>query len=518
MPGESRQIPPAVKRRLYEAHGLKMKYHLEQAARAYRAILADHPDLPAALAGLGHTIGMAGKPKQGIAMLRRALELDPDNPEVHLYLGELIFKAHDPETALTHLEKTIEAEPKNVGALMIAASCLERLNRLDEALDHAERAVRAKRTDPEAILMLATVESRLKRYDDARPRLEKLIARSSTPRTIHHRALTELGFLLDKCGEYDAAYEAFDRAGREIAETPEVKKINPDLVSMRIDAYRGRVSRELVSRFEGVEFDTPAPAFLVGFPRSGTTMTEQILAAHPGVVSSDERPLLNPMGRALVANMKNRIDVPAALERLDEKETARLRRVYWDAAAELFDADADGRLFVDKLPLNIIDLAMINTIFPDARVIVALRDPRDVCLSCFMQWFVPNPAMIRLLTLESSAAFYREVMSLYLELEDVLSIGLCRVRYEDTVTDLESQARGIIAHLGLDWHDDLLRFQEKAKQRAIRTPSYAAVTEKVHTRAVGRWHNYEAHFQPIRETLAPFVAAFGYEQDMIKRD
>jgi hypothetical protein len=129
-----------------------------------------------------------------------------------------------------------------------------------------------------------------------------------------------------------------------------------------------------------------------------------------------------------------------------------------------------------------------------------------------MQWFAPNPAMIQLLTLDSAARFYAAVMGLYLELREVVTLPLLEVRYEDTVSDLETQGRRIIDHLGLEWHHDLLSFQEKARQRAIRTPSYAAVTEKVHTRAVGRWRHYARRFDPLQDTLSPFVAEFGYTE------
>ncbi|USO00134.1 MAG: sulfotransferase [Phycisphaeraceae bacterium] len=510
MPRQGQPIPPAVARQLYEANALKMKYRLKDAAELYKTILAEHPRLAPALAGLGHTVGVMGKIKLGIDLLRESLSIDPDAPPAHLFIAELIFRDHDPETALTHLDRTLAAEPKNVDALVLAAGCLERLNRIPEARAFAERAVAAKRNDAEANLTLATLEARAKETDAARARLEKIIARSTTPPDIHHRALTEMGFLLDKAAEYDAAFDAFDRAGREIAQMPEVKRVNADLAFLRLNAYRGRLSGELLGRFRHEPFDTPAPAFLVGFPRSGTTMTEQILAAHPRIATSDEQPLLDPVGKQLMEGAADRLDVPARLAQLDLAKVAELRRTYWENVAKLCD-NPDGRLFVDKLPLNILDLGMINAIFPDARVIVALRDPRDVCLSCFMQWFAPNPAMVQFLSLPATARFYDAVMSLYLESRDLLTVRCLQIRYEDTVADLESQGRRLIDHLGLEWSDDLLRFQDKARERAIRTPSYAAVTEKVHTRAVGRWRNYASHFAPLHAILNPCVSAFGYE-------
>jgi hypothetical protein len=241
-------------------------------------------------------------------------------------------------------------------------------------------------------------------------------------------------------------------------------------------------------------------------------MTEQVLAAHPGVVTSDEHPLLDPVTRTLMEGAERRLDIPGRLASLDKPAVEELRRIYWRAVADSLGDDPAGRLLIDKLPLNIIDLPMLNAIFPDARVIVALRDPRDCCLSCFQQRFVPNPALIHTLTLEGTVRLYDAVMGLYLGFRDALTVPVLQIRYEDTVSDLETQARRLIEHLGLDWSDELLRFHEKARHRAIRTPSYQAVTSTVNTKAIGRWRNYERHFGPLLPTLAPFLDAFGYDR------
>ena len=463
---------------------------------------------------LGHLLGVHGRRDRGLAMLEKAIGLDPESSDLRCKAARLHLLGTEPDRALAHLEPVCEREPRRLEALVMAAQCCERMNRLDDALAYAERAVGVRRNDPEANLVLSQIETRLKRLDDARKRLEKLCTKRNLPGDLHHRALTALGFALDKLGEYDEAFEAFGRAAEEIASTPRFQRVDRQLAFDRLDAYRGRIDTGALRRFQGLAFDTPAPAFLVGFPRSGTTMTEQVIAAHPRTATSDEKSFIDKMGRALVGGQSDPFDVLGAIEKLDDAKVRELRAIYWQAVEDLVGhslADLEGRLFLDKLPLNIIDLPMINAVFPDARVIVALRDPRDVCLSAFMQWFEPNPAMVHLITLDSAARFYEAVMGLYLESRGALSVPVLEVRYEDTVRDLETQARRIIEHIGLEWHDDLLRFHEKAAERAIRTPSYAAVTEKVHTRAVERWRNYASAFENLHPHLARFVAAFGYQ-------
>jgi tetratricopeptide (TPR) repeat protein len=512
-PHPAQKLPPATLKKLGEARSAIARHDLQAALKLYKALLAQHPESPVVMGELGHLLGTSGRAAQGLPMLERALGLDPESSDLRCKIGRVHLLNVEPDRALVHLEPVCAAEPRRLEALVMATQCCERLNKLDDALAYAERAVAVRRNDPEANLLLAQVETRLKRLDSARARLEKLCAKRTLPGDLHHRSLTALGFVLDKLGAYDEAYGAFDQAAEEIGRTPLFERVDGGLAHRRLDAYRGKMDAGAIGRFAGVAFDTPAPAFLVGFPRSGTTMTEQVIAAHPRTVTSDEKSFIDKMGRALVEGQADKLDVPRAIAGLDEARVGELRRVYWRAVEELVGhslSDLDGRLFLDKLPLNIIDLPMINAVFPDARVIVALRDPRDVCLSAFMQWFAPNPAMVHLLRLDSAARFYESVMSLYLEARASLSVPVLQVRYEDTVADLESQARRIIEHLGLDWHDDLLRFHEKAAERAIRTPSYAAVTEKVHTRAVARWRNYEARIRPLMPHLGPFIDEFGY--------
>lgn len=508
------RLPQASIKKISAARTAAGKGDYRSAINLYKELLSQHPDHPEIMAALGAALGITGRVNAGLKMLGRALEIDPDSADAHCKAARVRMLSVEPERALEHLEIVTQAEPRRLEALVMASQCCERLNQLDRAREFADRAVGVRRNDAEANLALAQVDAREKKYADARTRLEKIASKGTADRDVHHRALTELGFVLDKLGEYDAAYDAFDRAGAEIAETPRVEQMDMTLAYRRLDAYRGRVTRGLVDRFAGSPFETPAPAFLVGFPRSGTTMTEQVMAAHPAVVTSDEQSLVGPMGGALIEGAADRLDIPSRLEALDLGKVNHLRSLYWDEVQARLGhtlEDLNGKVFVDKLPLNIIDLPMLNTIFPDARVIVALRDPRDVCLSAFMQWFAPNPAMIQLLRLEPATRFYEAVMGLYLEFKPELSTPLLEVRYEDTVAELDTQARRIIDHLGLDWHDEILNFHEKAAERAIRTPSYAAVTEKVHTRAVARWKHYRSHFEPLLPRLSRAIEAFGYE-------
>ena len=171
----------------------------------------------------------------------------------------------------------------------------------------------------------------------------------------------------------------------------------------------------------------------------------------------------------------------------------------------------EGARLVDKMPLNTVDAGLIARLFPKAKVLLALRHPCDVVLSGFMQAFKPNPAMVQFETLKSSALFYAAVMDLWRQYEPVLPLSVHRVRYEDLIADFEGETRRMLAFLGVAWDDAVLAYAERAKGKAIATPSYHQVTQPIYTRSVGRWRNYHAAFADVLPILEPWLKAFGYQ-------
>ena len=323
--------------------------------------------------------------------------------------------------------------------------------------------------------------------------------------------------MLDKLGEYDAAFEAFEKAGMESAATREAMAIDRSVSFNLVDAYKAVATPELLSKWtrETVDDGLPRPFFLVGFPRSGTTLTEQIMAAHPDVVTADEKAILRAT-KSEMSTWFSEENVPGMLAQLDRDDIGRIRSTYWKHAESIMHMSLADKTFVDKLPLNIVDMPLINVVFPDARIIVALRDPRDVCLSCFMQRFGLNTAMINFLAWEQTAAYYAKVMDLWLHMRDIVTLDFIEVRYEDTVEEFENQARRLLDFLGVAWDDCVLDFHEKARKRFVSTPSFNAVSERIHRRAAGRWRNYKTQVQRISDTLTPFITAFGYGEIMVE--
>jgi len=272
---------------------------------------------------------------------------------------------------------------------------------------------------------------------------------------------------------------------------------HPDGV-MRITAF---VESETLTWPRSGAFETPPPVFLVGFPRSGTTLLEQVLSAHPSLVCIGEREHLALSAPEAAAD-------PRALVALTDSDIEAIRAEYWRRIRA--ETDVGKRTVLDKLPLNVIFLPLIKRVFPDAKIILALRDPRDVVLSCYQQRFGMNAAMVQFLDLGSAAAYYDKVMKLGLMCRERLDLSIYEVRYEDVVADLETVARNVSAFLELPFDPAMLSFREVALKRNINTPSGRQVVEPIYNRSISRWKRYENELAPVLPLLHAWAARLGY--------
>ena len=486
---------------------------LDSAAKLYEEALSINRNEHRALFGLAQIYARFDQTKKAVSLLEDVLRLRPDNFIYLTTIAEVYLADKQADRGLACAERAVKLKPDNHFALIMLATCLERFNRYEEALSYAKKAEEAATGDhPEVVLVCARMLRRNKRYDEAVTVLRAITQSSRMTPIIETGIYHELGLCLDKLGHYDEAFRSFETYSRIMSETPLAKRIGRDIAFNEIKQFREFTDHFHPPSWSADDFadqEEKAPAFLVGFPRSGTTMTEQIFAAHPGIITGDERPFLmatgEQAGKVLGAHPMS------ALDRFDIELVRTLRNYYWDQVRKNTDCDPRTTIFLDKLPLNIIHLVLINMIFPESKIIVALRDPRDVCLSCFMQNFTPNPSMIHFLSLEGSAKLYASVMDYYVFLRDTVSLAMIETRYEDTVSGLEKQAKKLLAHVGVEWDPAVLAFHEKAKERFISTPSFEAVTQPVHRGAIGRWKNYQAYFGPALPHLERFIEEFGYE-------
>ncbi len=457
----------------------------------------------------------AGRTTDAIDAYARTARADPRNADVHIRLAMLHASRGDDAAALDAWTRAAWLDRKNVYARLGLANLHERHDDLDRAASELDAALAIDPHNPYARILRARLATRTGRPDDARAELDTLLAERH-PDDVRYRAAYQLARVLERLGLHDDAFAAAQSANAAHARTAEVRAVDPrpwlhkvaQAKTLPAGLFRRAAAR---APLDHAPPSRRPPVFLVGFPRSGTTLTEQILFAHPDVAVTNEADLLSPLAATLFDGLDQRRPMAELLEGLPDDRIAAARAAYRAAAAPHLARTPGATLLVDKHPMNIVSLGIINIAFPEARIIHALRDPRDACVSCLFQSFVPNPANVHFLSIDGTVALYRTVMDLFLHQRGILTLDVLESRYERLVAEPEPGARRLLEFLDLPWDPAVLRFHERSHRRPVGTPSYEAVRTPVHTRAVARWTRYRAHIRPMLDALAPYADAFGYD-------
>lgn len=434
-------------------------------------------------------------------------------PTILVESGNLLLQLGLYEDAAACFTAVPAAGSEGTDALLGLAAVHERCNRMTEAEAIAQELDRRRLAlNPHQLDLLLELEAQLAgRNNDqalARERLESLLQRPIPDAMTRGDLWLKLGRSCDALGDVEAAMEAFTAGHAErFAQVTSTHAALPhgDGLLAVLDAPVPNLDRAPIVADAA---DPADPVFLVGFPRSGTTLLEQLLDAHSGLASFDEQPFL----QRLVSRINERPPgYPESLVALSGADAHALRRGYFADVARVLPALGTRRA-VDKNPLNLVRLPLVATLFPRSPVLLALRHPCDVVLSCYMQNFRSPAFSITFETLASTARMYARVMAHFHAYADRLPLPLHIVRYEDLVADVRGVGQALFAFLGLPWSDDLESFTERARRKgAISTPSYAQVVQPVNQRAVGRWQRYRPWFEgePLA-TLQPWIERLGY--------
>jgi len=396
--------------------------------------------------------------------------------------------------------------------LLALAEFEEGHSRMEPALALVEQALDAQPADPESLLARA----RLHRLGDELEKGEGVL-RALLPRAVGEtsiKAWYELGTNLDRQGSYDAAMKAFLQAKALLG--PSTMPYLAELEALRADVHRSEetVTADALQRWRaaGEELGSRRFALLCGHPRSGTTMLEHVLDAHPDIVATDETSFL--LGEAYPRLRRGFLDDAKLVDVLEVASIISLQeaRAEYFRLAESFVGESIGdRLLIDKNPALDVHIPIVARLFPEASFLVAIRDPRDVCLSCFMLPLPPGRLSALYLSLEETAAQYVFVMGFSRAIRSRLRNPQMEARYEDMVADLGSASRRMLEFLGVKWDPAVLRFNEHAKSRLLRCGIDDAVAKPIFSSSIGRWRKYQKYLEPCLEQLAPLIKAFGYE-------
>lgn len=504
------------------SNAMKMGVAAAQARNAAEAIgwfrkaLDEAPGDPSAQAWLGQCLCRTGQRVEGVALLRAAAArfLPEDGaPDLDrgLHTVTELQGWGDFEGALELCRRATAAAPEAARAWQLLAVTCGQLNLTDEGLAAGERALRLQPDQPMMQVLQASLEADAGRHAEARARLEAALA-AGAPERESFRAHKELARITDALGEPEQVFAHVEAAAALAPQLVEFRAHDPRLVPAMIDSNFEGFDAELLRRWSAADFagERPAPVFVVGFYRSGTTLTQAVLATHPDVFVADEAGLVWDMKAELNRMVTGGGPTAKKLQALDLAGVKRLRQAYWHYARARFGADADKPVFVDKFTMNTLDIGVINVVFPDARVIFMLRDPRDVCLSCVTQLMVPTPATIHLLTWRGTAMFYALTMDWWLHVREMLTLKVIEVRYEDAVAAFEPTYRAVFEFLGLSWDPRAADFHRRAAGRFIASPSRNQVSRPLYASSVGRWRRFEKRYADVADLLDPLVTDLGY--------
>ena len=515
-----------------EAHNnlgtlLQQDGSVEEAEQALRTAIEQNPNYVEAYNNLAQLLSSQKREADALAVLAEALSLAPDVQTLVL-TAKIQVKRNNLEAAEQAAQIVLDAEPENADALTVLGQVLHERDRFDEALEVLERAVRAAPDHAEALNFTGVALKSIGRFDEARAHILKALelnkemygafgnlndlvdfsegigaelfgqmeAALEQGENIEADPLIALHFAyakaLDDRGEHEKALDHYVTGGRLKREQLGYNEADTHGF---FDAVRAAFPRHVFERRDYSGLDDERPVFIVGMPRSGSTLVEQILSSHPDVHGAGEVKHLN---RAL-SHLRDRFPSLPKYPRMMEKITpAQLDAVARDYQQALAEGAGDAKRITDKLLTNYFYLGLINLLFPRAKVIHTLRDPVDTCLSGFTKLFKDDmPHSYDLAELGRYYGKYRELMDHW---EAVLPEGvMTTVRYEDVVADAEKEAKRLIAFVGLEWNERCVDFHKS--ERPVKTASVAQVRKPIYKTSVQRWRKYGAGLKPLIDAL-----------------
>jgi tetratricopeptide (TPR) repeat protein len=463
------------------------------------------------LNALGLLFQRLARHDEAIECFDEVLRLDARFAPAHINRGVSLEAQRALGAAEASFERALALDPGSIQALGALAQLASRRGNHDVARSHAQAALAREPGYPPAVMALAAADIASGAATDAAARLERLIADPRVNALERAHATGLLGDCLDAQRDYAAAFAAYQRANAALKEfhAPEYG-VGEDALAYagRLEQYFAAAPAEAWAR-PAPEADTGpairAHVFLLGFTRSGTTLLEQVLASHPDVVALEER-------ESLIDAVRSYMRQPADLDRLltaSAGDHLQARECYWRRVAA-GGCDPQGKVFVDKYPMNTLKLPLIARLFPNARILFAIRDPRDVVLSCFRRHFEMNPVNYQLLTLSGAADFYAVTMRLAGRFQALLGLRTHVAVHEQLIADLALEAQAVCRFLDLSYTPAMLEFAARTRDRDIATPSGAQLARGLNPEGAGHWRNYRAQLAPVLPVLAPFAEAFGY--------
>jgi len=530
-----------MQQKLQQAINFYQQGHRQQAEQICQSVLARYPGQPDALHIMGllekdrgslerarqlfqkglkrapkhvHLLNSAGLVEKQLGNhdrsemhFRKALKFDPNHFQARYNLGNLFDTQHEYPKAKRLYREVIKQQPKFVEALANLSSILEAEHQLDDAKSFANRALDINPDHYVARLTLANIATRDRSYDEVLELLLPLMQSQQLSPVNYAVAAGKCAYAYEKLGEYKTAFSFYQDSNQVLHQVNEPQMKNLESL------YAPGAIRCIDQAIPDFDFSctsgtTASPVFLIGFPRSGTTLLDQTLSSHSQVTVLEEKEnLIDAYTRFPATN-----DGLRELENASDAELNKLRQKYWNNVNREITTNKSAPVIIDKLPLNAVALLYIFKLFPGAKIITALRDPRDCVFSCYQQRFGMNQAMFQFLDLKTAAAYYDQVMNVVAKIRDADALPMHFISYEKVIGNFAEEVKALTGFLGLEWEDALLDYQATAKSRHISTPSASQVIQPLYTSSIGKWKHYQEWIGSSFEPLDKWVEEWGYKK------
>lgn len=490
------------------ANTLQVLGKLVEAEVSYKQSISLNPKHFVAHNNLGFTLGLLGKLEEAESHYKTAISLNHDYSEAYVNVGNLYYSLQKLNDAEKNYRKAIEIKPNYAEPYLNLCELLEKANRLEDIFPVVKNG-RDKASDREDDFLFfeAFILFRQGYYE----RVSAVISKINLEKLSDYRKTTFLKLKADFLHhqrDFDGAFKAFWQMNKNVKKSPEYKTSQPNqYYDLQKDKVREISQLQNSSPYQGiVQAEWLQPTFLIGFPRSGTTLLDTILRSHSKIEVAEEQPMVTAMLEKLGPS-KSIFDT----ENIDNDFVKLLSDVYLNELAKHVNLQ-ENTLLIDKLPLNILSIPLIKKVFPGAKFILVLRHPLDCILSCWMQNFSLNSAMANMVELDRTVDFYCTVMEMLKLCEQRYRMNIYTIRYEDLVANFDESVSNLLKFFDLRWEKELKDYQKTALSRGkINTPSYSQVVKPIYASASYRWKKYDQHLLKFKPKLSLWAQSFGYQ-------
>ena len=484
--------------------GLK---NFEKAEKFFKKAIKLKTNFVVAICNLGIALVHQNKIQEAKENFLKAIKLNKNYNLPYFNLANLYKNLEDIKNAEKYYLKTIAIAPKYSPAYNNLLEIYDKSNQ-NENLEQLIKKAEGENIDKKVIsLFKGKLNFKLKNYEKVIHFLESI--HFDTKEFHEQTRLETIAKSYDHLGNYSQAFKYFEKVNKISLET------NPNNADKRIFFkkleerlnYFNFIDEGRWNKIDDIKNDEEEPVFLIGFPRSGTTLLDTILRSHSDIDVIEEKPIVDKFLEKLELEIKSNF---SNLENISNKLFINMRNTYLTLKNENIENN-NKKIFIDKMPLNIAWVGEIYRFFPKAKFILALRNPYDCVLSCFMQNFRLNNAMACFLNIEDAAKTYNIVMQLWNCYSKKFDINYHTIKYEDVVKDFEPTVKNLLKFLDLPWSDKLNDFYKTAQKRGIiNTPSYNQVSQPIYTKSMNRWINYEEKFSNVKYLLDPWIKKYEF--------